>query len=160
MKVKIFEHDPQYLLTYRDFVGGTTGLGWKGSLCTRPFRTRSFTPRNTGVVTALNFGAERSPAEIAATLAHEIGHNMGANHAEDTECGHQVGCSVVQLVLSFHYDQIKMKKKPGKPEVLITSMSVQELRSTSIIFRQPHLQCSIGFINSCNDSNPWSFQYS
>ena len=79
----------KYLLTFRDFEGGTTGLGWKGSMCTKKFKHRAFTPRNTGVVTLLNFNRTRTPREVASTMAHEIGHNFGANHDEDTLCGFQ-----------------------------------------------------------------------
>ena len=79
----------KYLWTFRDFEGGTTGLGWKGSVCTKKFKTRAFTPRNTGVVTYLNFNRTRNTREVAKTMAHEIGHNFGANHDEDTLCGFQ-----------------------------------------------------------------------
>ena len=88
-KEKATESCLKYLWTFRDFEGGTTGLGWKGSICTRKFKSRAVTPRNTGVVTSLNFNKTRSSREIAKTMAHEIGHNFGANHDEDTLCGFQ-----------------------------------------------------------------------
>jgi len=76
----------KYLLTYREFQEGTTGLGWKGSICARKLRTRSIAPRNTGVVTLLNNNQTRTILQAARTLAHEVGHNFGANHDEDTPC--------------------------------------------------------------------------
>ena len=73
-KEKTTESCLKYLWTFRDFEGGTTGLGWKGSICTRKFKSRAVTPRNTGVVTSLNFNKTRSSREVAKTMVHEIGH--------------------------------------------------------------------------------------
>jgi len=88
-KEKATESCLKYLWTFRDFEGGTTGLGWKGSVCTRKFKSKAVTPRNTGVLTSLNFNKTRTTREVAKTMAHEIGHNFGANHDEDTLCGFQ-----------------------------------------------------------------------
>jgi len=76
----------KYLFTFREFSEGTTGLGWKGSICTKKFKSRRMAPRNCGLVTFLNNNKTRTTAEAARTLAHEIGHNFGANHEEDTPC--------------------------------------------------------------------------
>jgi len=68
----------KYLFTFREFSEGTTGLGWKGSICTKKFKSRRMAPRNCGLVTFLNNNKTRNIAEI--------GHNFGANHEEDTPC--------------------------------------------------------------------------
>ena len=61
----------------RDFHNGTSGLASLGTLCQ---------PRqNSGFITLLNHGEERTLAESILTLAHELGHSLGADH--DGEVG-------------------------------------------------------------------------
>merc|ERR1712013_373398 len=52
---------------------------------------RLITPRNCGLITFLNNNKTRTIQEAARTLAHEIGHNLGANHEEDTPCESAAG---------------------------------------------------------------------
>lgn len=72
-----------YVLTYLDFHNGTAGLASVGTVCRPRF--------NTGFVTMLNFGLERSLDESVITLAHEVAHSFNAAHdnefaANETEC--------------------------------------------------------------------------
>jgi len=71
-----------YMLTYLDFHNGTAGLASIGTLC-RP-------KQNTGFVTLLNYGQERSLEESVITFAHEVAHNLNAihdnGHEDDPEC--------------------------------------------------------------------------
>ena len=66
-----------YLLTYRDFHNGTAGLASIGTVC-RPIQ-------NTGFVTLLNYGQERSTEESILTLAHEVAHNFNVSHDNEHE---------------------------------------------------------------------------
>ena len=71
-----------YMLTYLDFHNGTAGLASIGTLC-RP-------KQNSGFVTLLNYGQERSLEESVITFAHEVAHNFNAihdnDHEDDPEC--------------------------------------------------------------------------
>ena len=42
---------------------------------------------NVGFITLLNFGQQRPLRETVLTLAHELGHSLGAVHDEDKGCG-------------------------------------------------------------------------
>lgn len=64
-----------YLLTYRDFHNGTAGLASIGTACSPS--------QNSGFITYLNYGDERSPDESGITAVHEFGHSWGAKHDED-----------------------------------------------------------------------------
>ena len=46
-----------------------------------------FPKGNVGFITLLNYGQERPLRETVLTLAHELGHSLGAVHDEDKGCG-------------------------------------------------------------------------
>lgn len=66
------------LFTHRDFPQGIQGLAWRNTVCDDRY--------NTAFITFLNHNVEASEADSVMTLAHEIGHNFGAYHDEDTHC--------------------------------------------------------------------------
>lgn len=88
-----------YVLTYRDFVGGTLGLAWvatpnqnsAGGIChqyAKCAEASSFVYRslNTGIITFINYGSRIPPRVSQLTLAHEIGHNFGSPHDYPEDC--------------------------------------------------------------------------
>lgn len=91
-----------YVLTYRDFTGGTLGLAWvasasgaSGGICEK-YKTYTENVNgihhtaqrslNTGIITFVNYNARVPPKVSQLTLAHEIGHNFGSPHDYPAEC--------------------------------------------------------------------------
>lgn len=61
-----------YMFTFRDFHNGTAGLASTPGLCRRE--------KNSGFITFLNYNLTRNINETVITLAHELGHSLGALH--------------------------------------------------------------------------------
>jgi len=91
-----------YVLTYRDFTGGTLGLAWvasasgaSGGICEK-YKTYTENVNgihhtaqrslNTGIITFVNYNARVPPKVSQLTLAHEIGHNFGSPHDYPAAC--------------------------------------------------------------------------
>uniref|UniRef100_A0A8C6T2J4 ADAM metallopeptidase domain 28 n=1 Tax=Neogobius melanostomus TaxID=47308 RepID=A0A8C6T2J4_9GOBI len=71
--VKLKNHDNAHLISGIDFEGATVGLAFVGTLCSG---------HSVGVVQDHN---DRAIA-VAATLAHEMGHNLGMDHDDSSAC--------------------------------------------------------------------------
>jgi disintegrin and metalloproteinase domain-containing protein 10 len=83
-----------YALTARDFADGTLGLAWVaktsgsiGGICERRQMVQgSNKSLNSGIITVINYQARVADAVSQITLAHEVGHNFGAEHDGDGVC--------------------------------------------------------------------------
>lgn len=69
-----YHHDNAQLITSTSFNGSVVGKALKGPICTH---------EHSGGV---NTDHSHSPAVVAVTLAHELGHNFGMEHDEDDKC--------------------------------------------------------------------------
>eukprot|EP00061_Rhincodon_typus_P015456 g43138.t1 len=65
------EHDNIQFITHVDFTGDTIGLAQVSAMCTR----------GSG---AINQDHASNVHGVASTMAHEMGHNLGMNHDDDT----------------------------------------------------------------------------
>ncbi|XP_066551805.1 disintegrin and metalloproteinase domain-containing protein 10 [Amia ocellicauda] len=83
-----------YLLTDRDY-SGTLGLAWEGmpgnsgGICSKyaNFRGETEATLNTGLITLQMYGMYSPSWTLHLTLAHELGHSLGAPHDEGENCG-------------------------------------------------------------------------
>lgn len=69
-----YHHDNAQLITSTSFNGSVVGKALKGPICTH---------EHSGGV---NTDHSHSPAIVAVTLAHELGHNLGMEHDEEDKC--------------------------------------------------------------------------
>ncbi|XP_041854238.1 disintegrin and metalloproteinase domain-containing protein 28 [Melanotaenia boesemani] len=82
-------HDNAHLLSGIDFEGATVGLAFIGTLCSG---------HSVGVVQDHNDNA----IAVGATLAHEMGHNLGMNHDDSSACACSGDSCIMAAALSYN----------------------------------------------------------
>ncbi|KAM4578490.1 disintegrin and metalloproteinase domain-containing protein 28 [Fundulus diaphanus] len=87
--VKRTKHDNAHLISGIDFEGATVGLAFIGTLCS---------DHSVGVVQDHNNRA----IAVGATLAHEMGHNLGMNHDDSSACACSGDSCIMAAALSWN----------------------------------------------------------
>ncbi|XP_072006311.1 zinc metalloproteinase-disintegrin-like VLAIP-A [Engystomops pustulosus] len=142
-------HDNAQLLTNIDLYGSTVGLAWIGTLCSNT--------HSAGIV------QDHSPEYIpvGATLAHELGHNLGMRH--DDHCGCEASSCIMAAYLShdtprtfsscshWEYQNFVYYRMPQCLKDLPWN---EEMRSSSVCgnkLRETGEDCDCGSVEECTD---------
>uniref|UniRef100_A0A673YVV1 ADAM metallopeptidase domain 28 n=1 Tax=Salmo trutta TaxID=8032 RepID=A0A673YVV1_SALTR len=132
--VKIKPNDNAHLISGIDFEGSTVGLAFIGTLCSG---------HSAGVVQDHNARA----IAVGATLAHEMGHNLGMNHDDSSACACSGNSCIMAGALSWDipksfsscsslsYDQFLNNRNP---ECLLNKPDYRNVESTPV--------CGNGFL--------------
>uniref|UniRef100_A0A665V3K6 Zinc metalloproteinase-disintegrin-like batroxstatin-3 n=1 Tax=Echeneis naucrates TaxID=173247 RepID=A0A665V3K6_ECHNA len=148
--VKKKKHDNAQLISGIDFEGSTVGLAFIGTLCTE---------NSVGVVQDHN---DRAIA-VGATLAHEMGHNLGMDHDDSSACACSGDSCIMAAALSWNvprtfsscsstnYDRYQSQRSPS---CLLDKPDAKTLVSRSVCgngFMEIGEQCDCGSVEECTN---------
>lgn len=132
------------LFTYRDFEEGILGMAWVGQpggyggICDSGFN-KAF---NTGV----NYGVVVTPFIASLVVAHEVGHNCGAEHdVEGGKCG-QGGEDGNYIMFAAATDGTKPNNRVFS-ECSVKAMSQVMKFLQPVCFLEAGLRCGDGFVD-------------
>ncbi|CAB1320018.1 unnamed protein product, partial [Coregonus sp. 'balchen'] len=143
-------HDNAHLISGIDFEGSTVGLAFIGTLCSG---------HSVGVVQDHNARA----IAVGATLAHEMGHNLGMNHDDSSACTCSGNSCVMAGALSWdipksfsscssvNYDQFLNNRNP---ECLLNKPDYRNVVSTPVCgngFLEKGEACDCGSLEECTN---------
>uniref|UniRef100_A0A8C7WBP7 ADAM metallopeptidase domain 28 n=1 Tax=Oncorhynchus mykiss TaxID=8022 RepID=A0A8C7WBP7_ONCMY len=143
-------HDNAHLISGIDFEGSTVGLAFIGTLCS---------DHSVGIV------QDHNPRAIAvgATLAHEMGHNLGMNHDDSSACTCSGNSCIMAGALSWDipksfsscssvsYEQFLNNRNP---ECLLDKPDYRNVESTPVCgngFMETGEQCDCGSLEECRN---------
>ncbi|XP_031426298.1 disintegrin and metalloproteinase domain-containing protein 28 [Clupea harengus] len=142
-------HDNAHLITAIDFDGSTVGLAFIGTLCSE---------HSTGVVQDHNHRA----IAVAATLSHEMGHNLGMSH-DTSSCACPDGSCIMAAALSYNIPRkFSSCSSNGygdflnnrNPECVLNKPDYMELVAEPVCqngFLERGEQCDCGTTEECNN---------
>ncbi|KAM9447133.1 zinc metalloproteinase-disintegrin-like berythractivase [Clarias gariepinus] len=147
--MKNMKHDNAHLITGIDFEGTTVGLAFIGTLCTG---------HSTGVI------QDHNPRVIAvaATLAHEMGHNLGMNHDTSSCVCTQSSCimtaaltyNIPELFSSCSISSYEQFLNSRNPECLFNKPQAKDLVQPSVCgngFKETGEECDCGSVTECKN---------
>ncbi|GAA6109883.1 zinc metalloproteinase-disintegrin-like crotastatin [Tachysurus ichikawai] len=147
--MKMQKHDNAHLLTGIDFEGSTVGLAFIGTLCTG---------HSTGVIQNHNPNA----IAVGATLAHELGHNLGMNH-DTSSCVCSEDSCIMTAALSYTIPRLFSSCSINQFEQYLNSRSLECLldkpQPTALVqppvcgngFRERGEECDCGSVKECTN---------
>uniref|UniRef100_A0A8C2GSI3 ADAM metallopeptidase domain 28 n=1 Tax=Cyprinus carpio TaxID=7962 RepID=A0A8C2GSI3_CYPCA len=153
--IKRQKHDNAHLLSAVDIDGITVGVANTGSLCGS---------LSTAIVEVLIFSHKKSqtyfPKILGATMAHEMGHNLGMDH-DSSGCV----CSDSTCIMTFYfvaYGEPKTKvlnkyhcsMSPQNPECLLNMPKPKELIQPPVCgngFVETGEECDCGTVQGCTN---------
>uniref|UniRef100_A0A673CR70 Zinc metalloproteinase-disintegrin-like lachestatin-2 n=1 Tax=Sphaeramia orbicularis TaxID=375764 RepID=A0A673CR70_9TELE len=146
--VKRKKHDNAHLISGIDFEGSTVGLAFIGTLCSG---------HSVGVVQDHN---DRAIA-VGATLAHEMGHNLGMDHDDSSGCACSGDSCIMAAALSWNiprtfsscssnnYEKYLLNRSPS---CLLDKPDYKTLVAPSVCgngFVEMGEQCDCGSVEEC-----------
>ncbi|XP_040010064.1 disintegrin and metalloproteinase domain-containing protein 28 isoform X2 [Xiphias gladius] len=148
--VKRKKHDNAHLISGIDFDGATVGLAFIGTLCSG---------NSVGVV---QDHSDRAIA-VGATLAHEMGHNLGMDHDDSSACICAGDTCIMAAALSWNVPRSFSSCSSNKyeryltsrrPSCLLDKPDYTSLVSLSVCgngFVETGEQCDCGTVEECTN---------
>ncbi|KAM9858767.1 disintegrin and metalloproteinase domain-containing protein 28 [Aulostomus maculatus] len=148
--VKKKKHDNAHLISGIDFEGATVGLAYIGTLCSG---------HSVGVVQDHNDQA----IAVGATLAHEMGHNLGMDHDDSSACACSGDSCIMAAALSWNiprsfsscsnnnYERYLTSRSPG---CLLDKPNYRSVVAPPVCgngFVEEGEQCDCGTVEECNN---------
>ncbi|KAK6468397.1 zinc metalloproteinase-disintegrin-like EoMP06 isoform X1 [Huso huso] len=147
--VKTRKHDNAQLLTAIDFEGATVGLAFVATLCSG---------HSTGVIQ----DHSTSAIAVGATLAHEMGHNLGMSH-DSTACVCSEASCIMAPALSYNTPKLFSSCSfqnyhdfltQRNPECLLDKPDKKDLYTDPVCgngFVERGEQCDCGTVKECTN---------
>ncbi|XP_077457583.1 disintegrin and metalloproteinase domain-containing protein 28 [Stigmatopora argus] len=148
--IKRKKHDNAHLISGIDFEGATVGLAFIGTLCS---------PHSVGVVQDHNNRA----IAVGATLAHEMGHNLGMNHDDSSACACTGDSCIMAAALSWNTprafsscsgSQYEKYLNNRNPSCMLDKPDFRSLVLPSVCgngFVEQGEQCDCGTVEECTN---------